>query len=158
METQKNIKNMEVHGCQYCSKPCYGLQCKDCHMKMMAERAGVCIDCSKSFQAMRKDGTMRKRCLDCQDVFASSHLNPCEDCSKPFPAKRKDGTMKKRCFDCQTIFTKANFKKCDKCDNSTRKEYAFCRDCVPKKTFSPARSSASSAKSFTSRKCEFYFS
>ena len=157
MENKNNTKNIEAHGCQYCSKPCFGLQCKDCHIKMVAERAGVCMDCSKTFSAKRKDGSMRKRCMECQTKFASENITPCIDCSKPFPSKRKDGTTKKRCFECQDIFSKENFKKCDSCDKSTWKEYSFCKDCVSaraaKRDATMSVKSSSSGGSAKSHKC-----
>lgn len=186
MNTQKNMKIMkEAHGCQYCSKPCFGLQCKDCHMKMVAERTGSCADCSKSFPAkrpdgsMRKrcfecqqkfatenlancadctnsffakrsDGSMRKRCFDCQQKFATENVGSCADCSKTFPAKRPDGSLKKRCYDCQNTFLKDNFKKCSSCDNSIRKEYTYCKGCIPVEPASSVKSGGSSK----SHKCE----
>ena len=153
--SQKNMKDMkDAHGCQYCAKPCFGLQCKDCHMKMVAERSGVCADCSKSFPAKRPDGSLKKRCYECQTKFASENLGTCADCSKSFPAKRPDGSFKKRCYECQTKFASENFRKCNSCDKSTWKQYSFCKDCVPEKVETASVKSNGSFNKCETKTCE----
>lgn len=131
MNSEMNMR-INMNYCKCCNKPCYGLQCVDCDMSIPEEFKAGCSDCFKSFDALKKNGTVRKRCAECQIRFEDAHLKACSDCSKFFFAKRKDGTMRKRCFVCQDVFVKTSLKKCDSCDNSTLKHYAFCKNCVSK--------------------------
>ena len=58
-------RNMESHPCQYCETPCFGLQCKNCHLKMVAEREGDCVDC-------KNNSFIQSKCLDnLSDIISS---------------------------------------------------------------------------------------
>lgn len=119
-----NTKNIEPHPCQYCDTPCFGLQCKNCHMKMIADRSGICIDCNKTFfNALRKDGTKRQRCKDCQTNFELKNIIPCPECSKPY-----DGRIFQKCLECH----KKSFHKCESCDNMIKSKYVKCGECYRK--------------------------
>ena len=56
---------------------CYGFQCKNCHIKMIAEKQSNCIDCTKPFNAKRKNGTFKKRCFGCQDNYNKKYISKC---------------------------------------------------------------------------------
>ena len=113
------------HKCQYCDNLCFGKQCKQCHLKMVAARDADCCDCSKSFPALRKDGTKRIRCFDCQQVYEKEYVKKCPDCDENFHALSKDGRMFDRCFSCN----KKRFTKCRNCENSTFVDYPLCKTC-----------------------------
>ena len=66
---ETNFINKPVHPCIHCQNPCYGSQCKDCHLKMMSERQSNCIDCNTTFNALKKDGSKKKRCFECQKTY-----------------------------------------------------------------------------------------
>ena len=125
-----SITRMNMNYCKCCNKPCYGLQCVDCDMSIPSDTKSNCSDCFRTFDAMKKNGTIRKRCASCQISFEDLHLKPCSDCSKFFFSRRQDGTFRKRCIVCQDVFVKNALKKCNGCDNNTLKEYAFCKFCV----------------------------
>ena len=36
----------QLHPCQYCETLCYGSQCKNCHLKMIADKHSNCVDCN----------------------------------------------------------------------------------------------------------------
>lgn len=117
-------RNMESHPCQYCETPCFGLQCKNCHLKMVAEREGDCVDCKNKFaNALRRDGTKKQRCKPCQEEFERINILPCPDCNTMFDAR-----IFERCLDCY----KKSFHKCEKCDKTIRGEYTMCSDCFKK--------------------------
>ena len=135
MNTMDMDMNMRVNMnyCKCCNRPCYGLHCVDCDMSIPMETKAHCSDCFKVFDALKKNGTIRKRCAECQIRFEDEHLRACADCTKFFFARRQDGTMRKRCIGCQDNFVKTSLKKCDSCDNSTLKQYSLCKYCVVKK-------------------------
>ena len=126
-----SINRTNMNKCNFCNKPCYGLQCVDCDLSMPTDVKSNCSDCFRTFDAMKKNGIIRKRCASCQITFEDKHLRACTGCSKFFFSRRKDGTFRKRCVECQDVFVKTELKKCDGCDNNTLKEYAFCKFCIP---------------------------
>ena len=141
-----DFKNVP-HPCKYCGKNCFGLQCKDCHLKMISEREGKCNDCGKTFPAMRKDGTMRFRCSPCQEVYKNTYIAKCSDCENLYNTKRKDGLFFDKCYSCY----RKKFTKCKECESSTLIEYPLCKTCyVSNKT---KKTSNSSHKKFEERKC-----
>ena len=116
-----NDKNTEPHPCQYCDNPCYGLQCKNCHIKMVKDRSGICIDCNLSFfNALRKDGTKRQRCNNCQTEFEIKNIVQCPDCDKPY-----DGRIFQKCLECH----KKSFRECESCPNMIKSKYVKCGEC-----------------------------
>lgn len=156
MNTAMNMNNMRVNMnyCKCCNKPCYGLQCVDCDVSIPMETKASCSDCFRTFDALKKNGTIRKRCAQCQIRFEDMHLNACSDCSKFFFARRSDGTMRKRCVGCQDNFVKISLKKCDGCDNNTLKQYSFCKNCIPKKSVERVMEmDIDSSKVYKSHKC-----
>lgn len=133
--------NKESHPCQYCDKPCYGKQCKDCHNSMIAKQSGQCTDCNETFRALRQDGTMRKRCLKCQEEYTKSFISVCS-CGTEYHNKTKDGRAFDKCFNCYN----AQFKKCAKCDNKTLSKYSLCKECNDKKIKTEMRKCISCVK------------
>ena len=122
---QNETKVKELHPCQYCENLCYGHQCKSCHFKMLEKREGVCIQCNTTFQAMRKNGTLKKRCFECQDKYNKKYIAKCITCNKDFHAFLDDGRVFDKCLSCY----KNGFKQCEKCDNNTREEFSLCKEC-----------------------------
>ena len=118
-----NVK--EPHPCQYCTKPCFGKQCKECHLKMVQTQQGNCQDCDKSFAAQRKDGSKRKRCMDCQEKYINKYISNCPDCNNSYHALLDDGRFFEKCYSCY----KKSFHNCEKCEKQTKVIYALCRDC-----------------------------
>jgi len=115
----------ELHPCQYCETLCYGNQCRNCHLKMVASRESECVDCKRKFNAMRKNGTFRKRCFQCQKIYNEKYIGKCVKCSIDFHAYLDDGRMYDKCLSCY----KNSFKKCDRCDNNTRDDFILCKSC-----------------------------
>ena len=122
MTTQ--IETRISHPCQYCNTPCFGKQCKDCHLKMVANRESECIDCNKMFPALRADGTKRARCKECQEEYTKLYISTCE-CGESFHTVQKNGKTFDKCFKCY----QKNFTKCQKCDNTTKSEFPLCKQC-----------------------------
>jgi len=127
----------DIHPCQYCTKPCRGKQCKECHLNMVAKLQGKCGDCNKVFHALRKDGTSRKRCKDCHDAYLSKHYATCPDCSAQYHAFLEDGRVFDKCFECYN----KSFSSCKKCSKRCFKDVELCSPCFQesKKSAQPAR-------------------
>lgn len=125
VSTTTNIP--EVHPCQYCSKPCRGKQCKECHLKMIAKTQGKCMDCDKVFPAVRKDGTARKRCIDCHNLHLTNKYATCPGagCGVQYHAFLDDGRVFDKCFECYN----KSFSKCEKCGSKCFKDVKFCSPC-----------------------------
>lgn len=121
--------NKVSHPCQHCGKICYGKQCKECHLKMIAIRDAICCDCSNSFPALRKDGTKRVRCYDCQEIYNATFIADCRTCGDKFHKKNKDGREFNECLPCY----KRKFVKCTDCDNTTLVDYPMCKSCYATK-------------------------
>lgn len=120
------IKSRVLHPCQYCEKQCYGSQCKECHLKMIAEREGECIDCSSVFYALRKDGSKRLRCQACQQTYNDKYIAKCPECNLEFHSKSKDGRCFETCFSCY----KKKFIACRTCEKDTLPDFfPLCKDC-----------------------------
>ena len=120
--------NMVPHPCIHCEKPCFGSQCKECHLKMIAEREGDCIDCDTKFNALRKDGSMKKRCFECQKIYNKNHIAVCSSCNNTYHATLDDGRVFNKCFDCY----RKSFHQCKNCDNTIKEEFDMCGDCFRK--------------------------
>jgi len=136
VSTQNNKNNAslpDVHPCQYCTKPCRGKQCKECHFKMLAKIQAKCGDCDKIFVAARKDGTMRKRCSDCHAEHVKKHYATCPGCSEQYHAILEDGRVFDKCYNCY----QKSFTVCKSCPNRTFKGAELCSDCY--KASRPAR-------------------
>jgi hypothetical protein len=135
-ETNNNIihekKPKELHPCQYCDALCYGKQCKDCHFKMLETQKGICLDCHKTFHAIRKNGSKRRRCLECQEAYNKKYIAECPECLNTYHAFMEDGRVFEKCFNCY----KKTLHKCSNCDNFTKFEYALCRNCYQTRKFS----------------------
>jgi hypothetical protein len=152
MINNSNVSDKVAHPCQYCGKQCFGLQCKDCHLKMVSAREGKCNDCGNNFPAMRKNGTMRVRCLPCQEVYNKTYIAVCGDCGDTYNTQSKDGRHFDKCYSCY----KKKFTKCQNCEGSTLIEYPLCKTCFSsKKAKKPASvvSSVGSFKKFEEHKC-----
>lgn len=128
VDKKNNFENKVTHPCVHCSKPCFGSQCKECHLKMVANREGECVDCKNNFYALRKDGSKRKRCQECQERYNKDHTDICPDCGNVYHARLDDGRVFNRCFDCYT----KSFHKCAKCDNTIRGDFEMCSECFNK--------------------------
>ncbi len=76
---KKNV--IDLHPCVNCGKACKGKQCRECHLKMIQSN---CVDCDVSFNARRKNGTMRKRCENCQEGYNEKYIKNCPDCETEF--------------------------------------------------------------------------
>ena len=136
----RNKKTYKHHPCQYCGNKCYGIQCKDCHLKMVAEQNSECIDCKVTFKAIRKDGSKRKRCLDCQKNYSDKYFKNCPDCSKSFRCLLDNGKVFDKCSDCHKNEIKAQEKQkikdtliyeCKVCKQKTNHE--LCGKCFREK-------------------------
>ena len=133
----KNKSDKKPHPCQYCGKNCFGLQCKECHLKMIAERNSECLDCDLSFLSLRKDGSRRKRCGDCQVTYTVRYYKNCPDCSKSFRFTLDNGKTFAKCGDCYKTYSKKreearqeetkDMNDCKKCEIKTY--YDLCRNC-----------------------------
>jgi hypothetical protein len=124
MFEEEKIKR-QAHPCQYCENMCFGSQCKNCHLKMIADRQSNCIDCNRIFLAKRKNGTYRKRCFECQEKYNAKYIAKCISCNNDFHAYLDDGRIFNRCLKCY----KNSFKKCGNCDNMTHSDYVLCKIC-----------------------------
>ena len=131
-ECAKVEHNSKFHPCQYCEKSCIGMQCKDCHLKMVKDRNDDCIDCGTSFYAIKKDGTKRKRCFDCQNKFNNKYYKNCQDCSKSFRFVLDNGKVFDKCGSCYILDKK---KGEDKKRNEDDREMNDCRKCKKEKTY-----------------------
>lgn len=124
-------KTEEPHPCQYCSTPCFGKQCRGCHMKMIESRNGNCAECNKVFKAERFDGSRRLRCMDCHVSYSEKHFAPCPDCNKTYRWLHDNGTVYNRCSTCYN--ESKNKAKCVVCNEglfSTR--FDKCSTCYKK--------------------------
>ena len=131
MEDNKEVKNnteKEAHPCINCGKPCFGSQCKVCHLKMIEDRQGDCADCGDRFLQVRKDGSRRKRCQNCQEDYNSKYISICKKCSKTYHSVLADGRVFDSCFDCY----KSSFHKCKNCDNRIKDKFTICGECFRK--------------------------
>ena len=120
-----NINKKAAHPCTHCNEPCFGFQCKKCHLKMIADCEGDCSDCEEKFMKIRKDGTSRKRCLKCQDIYNSTNIAICPGCDKSYHATMKDGRVFNKCFDCY----QKQFHNCIKCDIKIKNNFEMCSSC-----------------------------
>ena len=118
-------KNKVLHPCPNCEKMCYGKQCTECHFNMMEKNKGTCADCACSFQAQRKDGSMRKRCKDCQTSYNEKHIAICKICSQTYHALLDDGRSFDRCYTC---YQESINNKCEACGNKAFGQ-KFCKPC-----------------------------
>jgi hypothetical protein len=148
MNSVENNNNNLAHPCQYCKTPCFGKQCKNCHLKMMENRKGNCIDCKNEFNALRTDGTKRKRCFTCQEKFNETFVRICKDCNSQYRYMLNDGRKFNICFTCY----QKKLKKCDKCDNMTFEKLPLCKICYnnDKKNFIKETEDQSSSSSTSS--------
>ena len=119
------FQKKELHKCPYCENTCFGIQCKQCHIKMLEEQQGICIDCNTSFHAVRKDGSKRRRCISCQTIYNEKYISKCPICSSSYHAYLDDGRFFDKCFSCY----KKSFHQCSNCDKSTKIEYDLCKLC-----------------------------
>ena len=131
IEVKNNVRVSKYHPCQYCGKSCLGLQCKECHLKMVSERNSDCIDCGNSFYALRKDGTKRKRCVECQGKFNDKYYKNCPDCKKSFRFLLDNGKEFSKCGECHM---NDRIKREDKKRKEEEKEMNDCRKCKKEKT------------------------
>ena len=120
-----HYEKKELHKCPYCDNTCFGIQCKQCHLKMLESQQGTCTDCSKEFHALRKDGSKRRRCITCQGVYNDKYISKCPICSCSYHASLDDGRIFDKCFSCY----KKSFHQCSNCDRTTKIEYDLCKIC-----------------------------
>ena len=121
---------LEPHKCLYCEKLCYGKQCKECHLKIINEKDGVCRDCKQGFKnATRKNGTKRQRCTPCQLLYNEIYIRSCPKCDNEYRAFSDSGKRYSTCFECY----KNSFRKCAKCDNKIKEPYLYCLECYNNK-------------------------
>jgi hypothetical protein len=122
-----NIEN-DLHPCQYCTNICRGLQCRNCHLKMISEKQGECIDCKNQFYALRSDGTKRKRCLDCQNNYNIKYIAKCPMCREDYHAFLEDGRVFDKCFKCY----QNSFGTCEMCSEKSSNGQPYCKKCYMK--------------------------
>jgi hypothetical protein len=118
-------KELTPHPCQHCEKPCFGLQCKDCHLRMEEDLAGECSDCKSTFRAKKKDGKMRKRCQPCQEKYSEKYIGVCPSCRENYHKMNADGRVFDKCYTCYT----SSRPKCGKCDKFAFKDKPLCVEC-----------------------------
>jgi hypothetical protein len=119
------FQKKELHKCPYCDNTCFGIQCKQCHLKMLEAQQGTCTDCNELFHAVRKDGSKRRRCISCQTVYNEKYISKCPICSSSYHACLDDGRFFDKCFSCY----KKSFHQCSNCDRSTKIDYDLCKVC-----------------------------
>lgn len=115
------MNNNTIHECPKCGGKCKGKMCKVCHLKLMKEKEGNCIDCKKKFEAKRNDGTYKKRCNICQTKFEINYLKNCENCKNEFLALDIKHTICRDCF--------KSSPKCLNCNDNTTKDFKLCNKC-----------------------------
>lgn len=139
VNTENNVPK-DLHPCVNCGKTCKGKQCKECHFKMFQSK---CVDCEKVFNALRKNGTMRKRCESCQDHYNDKYVKKCPSCHIEF----HDISGKyKSCLECYKSKKEEEKKykeskvtreekecKTRNCKNTTF--YTFCKKCNDNKKY-----------------------
>lgn len=143
----------ESHPCQYCSKPCFGRQCKECHLKMIQSQQSNCQDCDIVFTAQRRDGTKRKRCMDCQEKYINKYISICPECKNSYHALLDDGRFFEKCYTCY----KKSFHNCEKCEKQTRDIYSLCRDCYFRDKQIRLQKECSTCIDFTCQDCRFNY-
>lgn len=111
----------DLHPCVNCGKACKGKQCRDCHLKMIQSK---CIDCDNSFNARRKDGTMRKRCVECQDSYTEKYIKKCPECETDFHDLSGKYKSCLPCYKNQQEVKKAEYEKREAEREAKRKEAA----------------------------------
>lgn len=145
--TNKKVVKPQPHPCQYCGKSCFGLQCKECHLKMIAANNADCLDCKTSFKAIRPDGTKKKRCFDCQKSYTETYYKNCPKCNDVFRCMLDDGRVFDKCFKCYSEVKEERNKKFESrrkaeeentnpcntrgCLNKTK--FSFCSSCFKNK-------------------------
>lgn len=143
----------ESHPCQYCSKPCFGRQCKECHLKMIQSQQSNCQDCDIVFAAQRRDGTKRKRCMDCQEKYINKYISICPDCKNSYHALLDDGRFFEKCYTCY----KKSFHNCEKCEKQTKDIYSLCRDCYFQDKQIRLQKECSICNDFTCQECRINY-
>lgn len=121
----ENTKSREPHPCQYCNRMCFGRQCRECHLNMIKEREGTCVDCKRVFNALTKNGSKRKRCFSCQEQYNIDHIDNCPECNQQYHAVLDDGRRFDKCYDCY----KKNLSNCKNCGKNVNSKYTFCGLC-----------------------------
>ncbi len=124
IEQSQNLEK-DLHPCQYCGKTCKGKQCKECHLKMIKNRQGNCVDCNILFLAVRLDGTKKKRCLECQNNYNNKYISKCYLCGNDYHAFLEDGRVFDKCYDCY----KKSILECIICKEKTINNYTYCKTC-----------------------------
>ena len=124
VDVKNKMMVSKFHPCQYCGKSCAGLQCKECHLKMVNERNADCVDCGINFYAVKKDGTKRKRCFDCQEKFNGKHYKNCPDCKNSFRFTLDNGKVFDKCGDCYK-----SQKKNEEEEKKRKEEEKIMNDC-----------------------------
>ena len=151
------IEPKTLHPCINCNKNCMGKQCRDCHIKMLNSE---CIDCNRTFNARRKNGTMRKRCLGCQTDYNKKYVRKCPECNSEFHDLSNKYSVCLPCYKNQQENKKLEYEKIktdreairkdndeinkNKWENSEKKEcythncynitiYKFCKKCYDMK-------------------------
>jgi hypothetical protein len=125
MEIIINNNNNELHPCQYCEKTCRGKQCKECHLKMVESKQGNCIDCDKTFYALRSNGSKRRRCIDCQTTYNQKHISQCPICKNDYHAFLEDGRVFDKCYTCY----QNSLIECKNCDKKISNNQPLCKNC-----------------------------
>lgn len=145
---EQNFLEKDLHPCQYCGKICKGKQCKECHLKMIKNRQGNCVDCNNVFLAVRLDGTKKKRCMECQKDYNNKYISKCYLCGNDYHAFLEDGRIFDKCYDCY----KSSILECIICKEKTINNYTYCKSCYTenKNKFLLSVDDKKSVKSFKS--------
>jgi hypothetical protein len=128
MEKIENVINKplnDLHPCQYCLKMCRGKQCKECHLKMVESKQGQCLECEKTFYAIRADGSKRRRCLDCQNNYNAKYISQCPICKSDYHAFLEDGRAFDKCYTCY----QNSFTECINCSEKAPNGHPLCKNC-----------------------------
>ena len=114
------------HVCSNCSvNMCANMICRDCHMKMCQKREGKCVDCEKTFMALRHDGTKKQRCFSCQEAYNLKYINVCPKCGSNYHSTSKDGRSFGMCFKCY----QQSFVICARCNRKSTLKHPLCKKC-----------------------------
>lgn len=142
-----NTVTKDLHPCVNCGKTCKGKQCRECHFKMFQS---TCIDCEKVFNALRKNGTMRKRCESCQEDYNTKYVKKCPSCNIEFhdisgkyksclqcykDGKEREKEEKKQRFQNKGIKESKEEKECYNRDCKNTTIYKFCKKCNDNKKY-----------------------
>ena len=136
IKTDNKNKSGDLHPCQNCNKQCFGLQCKECHLKMVEEKKAnmtKCTDCDKSFNSKKLDGSKNTRCFECRKSWYKKNFKACPGCKENYRYLLDTGKTIDMCRGC---YRSTMFHKCSTCDNTTHIKTTMCSWCYGERRMS----------------------